>query len=399
MSAALNAETTFKLRDAAGGVHDVKVSLEDYRQAGENHESLSTHLHRKYGARVDTQANGSVFMQLCAQTGLFLSRDVSNGIEPPSMKQLMRGGLNMGPIVSPDGGNDTAAGRLLFPELVMTAMAANLYDDHTDFLSSIEKMIAITQSIRGDQFIQPKIHLDAPRDSRAQPIAQGAEPVTMVTITTSQVTRNIPTKSIGLSITDKASGAATLDLVTLAITEQARQERVEHWEGMLADMISGNTDAGEAAIAAAINADQFDSSIAANGVCTQLAWLSWLRRYYKKMRVTHVMCDLPTALAIETRSGRPGLLKDMKLDANFTVSNLNITEPQIVLMDTAIVGANTLIGIDATKAMRRVINIEGNYEAVERFVLQRLTQYRFDYSETAHKLYSEAWDRMALINT
>lgn len=381
---------------AADGVHEVQVGLEDYKEAADKGMSLSALMQQKYGQGVSVKDHGSVFLQMCAQSGLYTQRDVVAGFIPPTMAQLLTGGVQAGPITAPDGTDNSPSGRFLFPELVLALMEVALSNDQTDFLSGLEDMVGITQTISGDVFYQPLINLNAPKDVANMPIAQGAEPVSLVSISLTEKIRSIPTKAIGLTITDKALQASTLDLVGLVLTEQAREERVRRWTQMLAGMISGDADSGESAIGAAVNQTALDPSAAA-GTMTQLAWLKWLRRYYQKMKITHAMCSLETALKIETRTGRPGLVKDMLLDANFTVSNLMISEPRILLVDDSICGANTIIGLDKSKAIRRVINVQGNYQAIERFVLSKTTAYRFDYSEMAHKLFPEAWDRMVIV--
>lgn len=395
MSAYNNATHKFNLQTAAGNV-EINVGLEDYKAAADRKISLSAYLQQKYGANVNQREHGSVFLQMCAQTGLFTSRDVSNGYVPPTMSQIVRGGVLAGPITSPDGTDNSPAGRLLFPELIMAVMADALYADQTDFLSGLEDMVGITQTINGEVFYQPMINLNDPRAAANMPIAQGAEPVSMVSIGVSQKIRSMPVKSIGLVIDDKALQSSTLDLVSLVLTEQAREERIRRWTSMLSGMIAGDVDSGEAALPAAVASNVLDPAAAA-GTVTQLAWLKFLRRNYQKTKLTHAMCSLETALKIETRTGRPGLVQNLMLDASFTVSNLMITEPKILLVDDSVCGTDTIVALDKSKAIRRVINVQGNYEAIERFVLQKLTAYRFDYSEMAHKLFPEAWDRMVIV--
>lgn len=395
MTAHLNAKNKFVIQTSEGN-REVVVGLEDYKAAADRKISLSAYLQQQYGAGVNAREHGTVFMQMCAQTGLFTDRDVTAGFVPPTMAEIVRGGVHAGPITAPDGSDTTPAGRLLFPELVMAIMESALSADQTDFLAGLEDMVGITQTINGDVFYQPLINLDDPKAVANMPIAQGAEPVSMVSISVDNKVRSMPTKSVGLVITDKALQASTLDLVSLVLTEQAREERVRRWNAMLAGMISGDVDAGESALPAAVAQNVLDPSAAA-GTVTQLAWLKFLRRNYQKMKLTHAMCSLETALKIETRTGRPGLVQNLMLDASFTVSNLMITEPKILLVDDSVCGADTIVALDKSKAIRRVINIQGNYEAIERFVLQKLTAYRFDYSEMAHKLFPDAWDRMVIV--
>jgi hypothetical protein len=70
----------------------------------------------------------------------------------------------------------------------------------------------------------------------------------MISITLSEATKRVPTKSIGLTVSDEALQAATLDLVGLAMTFQSREERIRMIENGLAGMMDGDTDAGETAL-------------------------------------------------------------------------------------------------------------------------------------------------------
>lgn len=68
-----------------------------------------------------------------------------------------------------------------------------------------------------------------------------------------------------------------------------------------------------------------------------------------------------------------------------------------ILEDSAVLGANTLVGVDSRKGMRRVVYVGANYEAVEQFVIQRKTVLRMDWAERVERLgYDEAFSKMTL---
>jgi hypothetical protein len=246
---------------------------------------------------------------------------------------------------------------------------------------------------------QPTIDVTAPQGSRSQPIAQLAEPAVMVSITLSEKSWTVPQKSIGLIVSDQALEATTLDLVGLAMTNQARGERIAMVEEQLGAMINGDTDWGEAALSS-ITAQSLDATIAASGSLTQKSWIHYLHDNYKTISINWIMCDLDTAMAIENRTGKPTTYTDdpnsPRIDSLFTISNLAIRPPKIFLLDTSFIGANTIVGIDSQYAIRRTVNVNAAYQAIEQWVMRRATAFRVDYGEMSKKLYPEAWKMMTL---
>jgi hypothetical protein len=336
-------------------------------------------------------------------SGLFLKQK-GYGISPPTLKQVLEGGpiasqLNVGSITRQDQPGTTPSGRLLFPEVVLQAIASALTEDQGDFLSGYQNLIAVTQNVPNEVVQQPRINATAPEGSRAMPIGQLTEPASMVSITVSDTVRRIPTRSIGLQVSDQALAITTLDLVSLIMTAQARGERIALVEEQLADMINGDADAGESALSS-VTAASFDSSIIAASTITQKAWVKYLRANYRKMTISNIICDIDTALLIEGRTGKPTVANDNptspRIDSLFTIENLGLPAPRVLLVSTSVAGANTIIGLDRRYAIRRLVNVNASYSAIEQYVMRRATSFRIDYGEMAHKLYTEAWSKMTL---
>lgn len=395
-------KSAYKVRLRNGESAAVPVTLDDYRVAGERGMSLSQHINTKV-TDYDPKY-GTPFEQMMAHAGLFINRDDRHAIKPPTMKQVLHGGyeINAGAITRNDGSsNNTPSGRLLFPEIVLQIIESELNEDKTDFVNGYNSMVAQTQSVTSPKVEQPKIDTSEPRkdDYQSQPISQLAEPPSMVSITVSDSTRKIPTKAIGLQISDEALAASTLDLVGLALTHQARQERIRLIEGNITAMINGDTDVGETALSS-VTAQSFDGDISSAGTLTQAAWIKYLRANYQKMTITNIICDIDTALAIEGRTGKPTVQSDdpnsPRIDTLFSVENLGISAPRVLLLDTSLIGANTIVGLDRRYAIRRIVNVSAAYSAIQEYVLRRATAFRVDYGEMSHKLFSDAWSKMTL---
>jgi len=393
-------ESVFKLRDSEGNAQEVAFNIKEYQVAADNGLSLTQYLTQQHGNKTDEGKYGTVIGQFMASAGMYLGEDVATGIKPPTMKAVAQDGIQVGAITRNDGsGNNTASGRLLFPEIIMRTIESELRNSHDDFLSGWESMIAQTATISGPKFEQPIINVTAPESNSSNPISQLAEPDAMVSITVSEVSKTITTKSIGLMISDQAQSTSTLDLVSLAMTAQARGERVRMVEEHISGIVAGDVDRGEVALAT-FQADTLDSSIVAAGVITHEAWLKYLRLNYRKRNINRTIMTLDTALAVEARTGKPRrdtvFVPGGEFPIDMTVDNLSIQAPRVLIVEDGVIPANTIVGLDSRFAIRKVVNISANYSAIENFLLRRATGFRVDYGELSHKLYTDAFDVMTL---
>lgn len=394
-------ETKFKLRDRAGNLVSVDFHAKEYLAAGEQGLTLSQYLTRAHGDKTDEAKYGSVIGQFMASAGMFLGEDYATGIRPPTMKAVVNDGIQLSAITRNDGSNNTTpSGRLLFPEIIMRTIESQLRESNDDFLAGWERCIAQTATINGQKFEQPVINVTAPEGQGANPISQLAAPDTLVSITVSEYSRSITTKSIGLMISDQAQQATTLDLVSLILSAHARGERVRNVEEHISGIVSGDTDRGMSALST-FKAATLDSSIVAAGVVTHKAWIKYLRQNYRKMSLNRIITTLDVAMAIEARTGKPTRDTNYSADgANFgvdvTIDNLAISAPPILLVEDGVVPANTIVGIDSRYAIRRVINAQASYSAIEQYLMRRATAFRIDYGEFSHRLYDDAFSVMTL---
>jgi hypothetical protein len=355
----------------------------------------------------DEELRGTPLEQAQYAAGLFMTRDRKLGHTPPSLSQL-RGGsfdVNMAGIVAPDGSDAlTVAGRFLFPYTLMQLVTSEMMVDNTAYEGAFQGLVAQTVSITGTRYDTPIINYTYPRASRAQPIAQGDEPDIMATISLSSVSQRVKTRSIGLSITDEAAAMSTLDLVGIVLREQATGERIARLDEDLLDMVNGSTEQGSSALAHQ-HVDVFDSAITTSGVISHKAWLKWLRQNWKKMAISHILTDVDGNLAIQNRSGRPTMFGDPGIGRTDSIMDPNILGMPRTLdsftVDDALFGANTIIGLDKSKGIRRIVSVTANYQAVERFVLSRLQQFRFDSGERYERIFHDArgWQKLLLTPT
>lgn len=390
----------FNIVDASGKRAEVDTEVTDYLEAGESGKSLSQHLAKKFPTN---ENEPTAFEQMCMQAGIRVRADAATGSPATNMKEIIHGGADkhVGVLTRPDGSDrGGTAGRFLYPEVMMQLIQANLTDNKEDYLSPWESAIALRTSVSSPRVDQPTIDVTAPEASASQPIAQLAEPAVMVSITLGERAYTIPTKGIGLTIADQALEAATIDLVGLALSSQAKGERIRRIEEDMGNIINGDTDFGINPVSF-VNASTFDASIPGTNNMTQRAWVKWLRANYQKMTITHILGDVDALIDIEERVGRPTVFNDTSGQANllnpgYSVENMGLPTPKVLLLPTSIIGAGQLVGFDAQYALHEITNVSASYQAIEQWVLRRATSMRFDYGTALFKLYDESFTGLTI---
>lgn len=395
-------QTTFKMRDQDGNFTELPFHANEYQKAADAKLSLSQYLSQKYGAGTDEGKYGPVISQMMGSAGMYLGNDRATGLRSPSMKEIVSDGIQLSNLIRNDGTDrNTVAGRLLFPEIILRTMEANLTENHDDFIGGWNSMIAISETINGPIFDQPLINSSASENVRSNPISQLSMPNRMLSITTSNIPRRIATRSIGVQISDEAQAATSLQLVNLAVAAQSRGERVAMIEEDIDAILNGDLDRSTEGALPTFTAQSLDAAIVAAGTMTHLAYIKYLRSKYRVRSIDWVICDLATAIALEGRSGKPVASTNYNpngsnLAVDLTIDNLAVRSPRILLVDDGVVPANTVVGIDSRYALRRVTNVSASYNAIEEFVLRRGTGFRIDYGEVTHRLYDQAFDVMTL---
>lgn len=395
-------KTTAKIPflDARGQNVEGEVSLKDYENAGRLEMSLSAYMARKYPNVPDP------FVQACAYSGLYMRANERAGITTNTLSTIFADGVmrlsdvDAGAMVRNDGSDRSVGARLLFPELILNIIASELDEDNTDIINGFNSMIATTLSVNTPRIDEPIIDYTGPDSSRAAPIAQLAEPKLMATITTSERTRKVPTRSIGLVISAEAEHTVNLPLVSIVVQRQARAERIANIYAAITNLIAGNVDSQDPALTPVQSSD-FDNTANSPENFSQLAYVKWLWEDHAKRSINSVISDLEGALAIEGRKNKPTVMTDNpqspRINSETTFENLVLPAPRGIVVPTSVMaGADRVLGFDKRYGIRRVVNTSAQYAAVEEFVMKRGTGYRFDYGETYHKLFTDAFSLLEM---
>lgn len=385
-------KVTFK--DAAGANQEIELDGKVYAEARDNLMTVPQYLQAKYPTNVEQ--DGTCFEQLLAGAGLFVRADPANGIRPPRIAEIVKGEaiMNAGIIVR----DASPVSRILFPAVILEAMENGLKDNTDSYVAQFDSMVAVNDSINGPRFEQPIINYSngsqGPTQMRSRPIGQNSLPPAMLSITVSDVAKAIPTFSLGMEISDEAMKASSLDLVSLALARQAEIERAARVDEYIKAFVAGDVDNGQSALTP-VDVTTLDAA-STGGTLTQLAWIKFLRRNFKKRRIDWVMCDVATALKIENRTNKPTVEKDdptsTRIDALAKVSNPSWQGVKIFLLEDGILDQGKILAIDSRYAIRRVRNVQADYAATEQFVLKKSEAMRFDFGEICYRLFDDAWD-------
>ena len=387
--------------DQTGARQEVNFTPTLYREAADKKLTVRQLINQKYPTTAD--AGADTFTQMCASENLLFDTDRQFGVS----------GLPLSEILSPAGGIEAGGNvtretpvqsRILFPAAILAVIEDKLAVDRDSAVAVFDQMVAISSTVSGSRVEQPVISYegkDGPEDSRAQRIAQLAEPQNMMLITASETTRQIPTFSIGLLVSDEVRKYTTLPLVALSLQ---RQLEIEFYslagEAMLA-MLNGDLDNGQSALST-VKANTFDSSITNAGELTHKAWVKWLYSDLQKRRIDWVVCDLDAALAIENRTGKPVITGDdpnsPRIDTLFNIAYPNLIKNvrMYIVPDDWGWPANTIMGLQSNVAIAKLINMEAEYQATERFALRRGDGLRFDFGEMYYRLFDDAFSVLSL---
>lgn len=387
----------FKLYDEKGALLEIKPDVNEalawYREAKDAGISVPALLAQKYPT--DRAKYGSTFEQFCASTGLFLRPNREAGIRPPTVAEAMEGKVMFAGTVIREA---NPASRILFPSVIIEAIENKLKSDLTTDASIFGQLVAVELSIAGEKYEQPVLNFSKPEQGRHAGIGQLALPNTLLSITASDVTRKIPTVSLGMEISDQAAAITSLDLVSLALTRQAEVERAERAMGYLQSIVNGDADVGQAALSS-ITSDSLDNAVAA-GALSHKAWVKFIRKSWKKRHINWVMSDLDTLFKIENREAKPNIQTDdpksPRINPTFDVVNPQWQNVKHFLLDDGVFATDKIVGLDSRFGIVRVRNILAEYQAVEEFVLRRSKAMRFDFGEMCYRLFDEAFEVMTI---
>lgn len=385
--------------DKDGALQQVPLNVQMYREAADNGQSFAQFVNTQFPT--DAERHGSTFEQLMASEGMFIKPNAEYGVRAASMDEILNGRPKRDAATGTIVKEAIPASRILFPAAILSAIEDKLSVDLETTPNAFEGMIAVDDSIGGDRFERPVLNFSKPEAARSQGISQLALPNTMLTITASDVSRKIPTSSIGLEISEQAVKSTTLDLVGLALARQAATERNERALGYMLSLYNGDDDMGMAALSTLSGkvkrVNELDTTVTTAGMISQKGWIKWLALNATKRRITHAVMDLDTAMALEGRRDKPIITGDNpnspRIDAIPTIINPSWDfNTKIFLTLDPNWPAGIIMGIDSRYAIHRVKSLSASYEAVENLVMRRATQMRFDHGEIVYRLYDEAFE-------
>lgn len=299
----------------------------------------------------------------------------------------------------------SVTGRLATQAYLYDTIEKTLRENDYGLGGIFTKKAALVDSIAAEKFDRPVLDYSGVKGQRSRAIAQLSEPAALLKITVSQNSYAIPGTSIGVEYSDQAARATSLNLVALAVQRQAEEEASARVEDFLRGMLIGDQDFGMPALAtvadSTVKANVLDPSITTAGTLSQNAWLKFLFRKSRSVKIDTVITDLAGALAIENRTGRPTVRGDnatsKRLDAIENVLNPTWADQiDVIITQDPAWPAGTIVGFDSRYAYHLVNSTVLSYQATEEYAIRRSTRMRFDSGSMAYRLYDQAWQVLDL---
>jgi hypothetical protein len=387
-----------------GTLVQAEITPEVYQKAYEAKMSVAQYINTKYADAEPDPKYGSVFDQVCASEGLSLPGKNPYGIRASTIEEVLEGkvsvmGANNADVGSPFG----AASRILFPAAIVALIESAVPVDRQTDSVVFEDLLAADLPVNGENFLQPVISYDTsngPEQAKAQRVTQFASVPNMLRFGTSERQRSIPTYGIGLEFSYQALRNSTLDLVALTLNRYLAVEKDQRVYSYLSSIFAGDSDLNSGAVSA-VTAASLDSASTTMTNFSHKAWVKFLARRRKLRKISHVIADIDTYLAVESRTGRPG--------SNNYDPTLARIDPQAVmdsrqtgfgndvkwfLVDAATDGgpvpANTVWALDRTKGIVRVSDTQAAYRASEDFVLRKSTAMVIHWSEDVYRMFGDS---------
>jgi hypothetical protein len=395
--------------DVSGKRHDVPVTIELYREAKEAGLTLGQLINTKFSA-VDAQPDlklGTVFQQVCASTGLVLVGENPFGRRSPMLADILDGkcGYNVAANVqkrSDPYGNEA---RSLFPAAVIEMIEDRMQPDRVTDNRIFRSMIALNTSVSTDNFVQPVITYSVPggggetglSGARASRITENGNTPMMLTLGTSERSRQLPTYGIGIEASAKALAGTSLDMLVMTVDRYTSIEMDGRVYGYLSALFNGDVDSISGAVPV-VQSSSLDP-LAVGNKFTHKAWVKFLARKHKYRHITHVIADSDTYLKFEQREGRPGsnnydpTLERIDPQAK-AINNIFGGDVQWWIVEPATEGgpvpANTIWALDKNQAIMMVKNLSADYRATEEFVLQRKSAMVWHWGEDCFRLWGDS---------
>lgn len=387
-----------KFIDAQGATQEVGLSTTVYREAQERGQTVEAYINSTY----ETAAGDApAFDQMVASLGISLQTDPSTGIKASKISDILSGKTVSAANTSQGGGAPES--RIIFPAAVLAAVEDKLTRDLTTAANTFDSLVALSETIPGNQFVQVVMNFDGPEKYTPGATAQLARPQNMLLMTAAERPGVIPVESSGVEWSDQFAQGTTIDFLALSVARAIAKQRDRAAHAATLALLNGDEDAQQAALPAAyrVKANTLDTSITSNGEITQTAWVKWLYKDGDVRQITHVITDIDTAIAIENRKGKPVIVGDdpnsPRIDSQMRIANPVIpAEVQVFVTRNPDWPAGTVLGLDRRYGIRRITSLSANYEATEQDVIRRANAMRWDSGSIVMRMWDEAFSVLEL---
>lgn len=377
--------------------------LDIYKEAVKKGISARQLINKKF----PTQAGQpEPFKQMCANAGIRFQADPLTGQPASTMDEIINPEIQAGSFVSQPGVPES---RLLYPAAQLALMEDKLNSNEDQVTSVLDSIVGFKQTISTRKFEQPVLNYQGgkgPEDSQYQHISQNTRPALMLSLTASDVSRVVPTTSIGMEISQEALQSTPMDFVGMTFARFDKVASYNSWVSNLTYLLSGDPDsqvtsfsAGTSALST-FTAQSLDAAVTTAGTISHKAYRAYLLKQPLTMFPDTVICDTTAAMAVEDRAGRPTNVMNNstdRIDAPMKMIWPPVPDSiNFIGLPIGTFPANTLMGIDSSQAIGKVTSLFSEYRAIEDVVMKRSQEMRFDKGSLYYRIFDDAFSVMTL---
>lgn len=327
----------------------------------------------------------STFEKTFKRFGLFTKSDPARGITSSPARFFVPA--------------DHPTSAILFPAyLQQQAMIARLSS-----VASVERIAATTRTITGSTYQSLTIDDSGLGTGKSFRIGEGGE-FPKVKFSWSQAGNTVVKHGVRLDFSYEFLRRASIELVGTLAQRLAQRDSINNFYDAVDFLENGDGSTNNPA-AVSVKASALDSTNDADGEITYKAWLKWLASF-DPYSVDTVVGDLNAIIAcilmVRPAADTLALISALKagtVDATAVIEEGSKYFPNVsfIVVPTANIGANTLLGIDTTAACERIIEVGSDLTETQRFINNQTEIMVMSIADNISKIWPGATKVLSLI--
>lgn len=373
-----------------GGATDPKAGLKTdlYKQAYSFGMSVPQFLECTVGEK---HGDLTAFESLFKEFGIFTKNDLKRGILSSPATFFVPA--------------DHPQSAILFPAFIQQqAILSRLKST-----MSLDRLVATTRQITAPTYQGLTIDDSGLEPGMSHRVGEGAEFPT-VSITWGSFAKALKKHGVRINWSYEFLRRCSIEMVGLITQRMAMRDSINAFNDAVTWLLNGDVnDATNCPAATVTSAVSLDSTIGANdGVITYKAWLKWLS-LFDTFQPDLVIGDINAVIAVMLMT-RPAadtlaLMSALKQSWDGTITKVTNQGAQLfpnvefLVVPTATIGANTILGIDTSACCEKVIEVGSDLTETTKFITNQTESLVMSVTDDLSFLWPAARRVLSLDNT